>query len=110
LRHYLWDAGAGVLEGFAAALVGAVAGFLVFFTFLTFFVVAGAVAVFPGLLWPAGVEAGAWAANVKGMAATANPIANSVFFMVSFLPCGLYRPPTTSYCGGRPGNSIACAG
>jgi hypothetical protein len=83
----LWGAGAEVLEG-AAAAFDARAGFLVFFTFLTFLVVAGAVAVFP----PAGVEAGAWAANVKGMAATANPIAKSVFFMVLFLPCGLLLP------------------
>jgi hypothetical protein len=83
----LWDAGAEVLEG-AAALLDAGAGFLVFFTFLTFLVGAGAVAVWPALFWPAGVEAGDWAANVKGMAATAKPIANSVFFMVCFLPAG----------------------
>ena len=76
----------------AAAAFDAGAGFLVFFTFLTFLVGAGAVAVFPGLFCPAGVEAGAWAANVRGMAATANPIAKSVFFMVLFLPCGLLLP------------------
>ena len=97
-----------MLEG-AAALLEAGAGFLVFFTFLTFLVGAGAVAVWPELFCPAGVEAGAWAANVKGMAATAKPIANSVFF-ISFLPCGLYCPLTTSCCGKAAGNSIASAG
>lgn len=76
-----------MFEG-AAALLEAGAGFLVFFTFLTFLVGAGAVAVWPELFCPAGVEAGDWAANVKGMAATARPIINSVFF-ISFLPCGL---------------------
>jgi hypothetical protein len=104
----LWDAGAEVFAG-AAELLEAGAGFLVFFTFLTFLVGAGAVAVWPELFCPAGVEAGDWAANVKGMAATARPIANSVFF-ISFLPCGLYCPLTTSCCGSPPGNSIACAG
>ena len=98
-----------MLEG-AAALLEAGAGFLVFFTFLTFLVGAGAVAVWPELFCPAGVEAGDWAANVKGMAATANPIANTVFFMVPFLPGGLYRPLTVSWCGRLRGNSIACAG
>lgn len=103
-------AGAGVLEG-ADALVGAVAGLLVFFTFLTFLLVlAGTVAVWPDLPVWAGVEAGAWAANVKGMAATANPIANSVFFIFPFLPGGLCCPLTVSCCSRPAGNSIACAG
>src|SRR6516162_5044612 len=94
--YYLWVAGAEVLEG-VAALLEAGAGFVVFFTFLTFLVEAGAVAVWPEFFCPAGVEAGDWAANVKGMAAIANPIANSVFF-ISFLPCGLYCPLTISCC------------
>jgi hypothetical protein len=76
-----------VLEGLAA-LLGAVAGFLVFFTFFTLFLVAGAVAVWPELLCPAGVEAGDWAANVKGMVASAKPIVNSVFFIFSFSLAG----------------------
>ena len=88
MPDYLWEAGAEVLEGAAAAPVEAGAGFLVFFTFLTFLVGAGAVAVWPELFCPAGVEAGDWAANVKGMAATANPIAKSVFF-ISFSLAGL---------------------
>jgi len=104
----LWDAGAEVLEG-ATALFEAGVGFLVFFTFLTFLVGAGAVAVWPELFCPGVVEAADWAANVKGMAATANPIANSVFF-ISFLPCGPYCPLTISYSGRPPGNSIASAG
>ena len=103
-----------MLEGAAfvgATLAGAAAGFVVFFTFLTFLVVAGAVAVWPVLLSPAGVEAGAWAAKVRGMAATANPIANSVFFMVPFFSlAGFYCPLTISCCGRPAGNSIACAG
>ena len=94
----------------AAALLETGAGFLVFFTFLTFLVGAGAVAVWPELLCPAGVEAGDWAANVKGMVASARPIVNSVVFMFSFLPCGLSCPLTVSCCGKAPGNSIACAG
>jgi hypothetical protein len=98
---YLWEAGAEVLEGAATALLEAGAGLLVFFTFLTFLVEAGAVAVLPELFCPAGVEAGAWAANVKGMAATANPIANSVFF-ISFLPCGPAARSQFHVAAGRP--------
>jgi hypothetical protein len=75
-----------VLEGLAA-LLEAGAGFLVFLTFFTFFL-AGAVAVWPELLCPAGVEAGDWAANVKGMVASAKPIVNSVFFIFSFSLAG----------------------
>ena len=55
-----------MLEG-AAALLDAGAVLLVFFTFLTFLV--GAVVVWVELFCPAGLEAGAWAANVKGVAA-----------------------------------------
>ena len=102
--HYLWAAGAEVLEG-VAVLLAAAAGFLVFFTFFTF--LAGAVAVWPELLCPAGVEAGDWAANVKGIVASARPIVNSVFFIFFFLPCGLSCPLTISYCGKAPPNSIA---
>lgn len=96
------------MEGLAA-LLEAGAGFLVFLTFFTFFL-AGAVAVWPELLCPAGVEAGDWAANVKGMVASAKPIVNSVFFIFVFLPCGLSCPLTISSCGNATGNSIACVG
>ena len=89
-----------MLEG-AAALVEAGAGFVVFFTFLTFLVGAGAVAVWPEFFCPAGVEAGDWAANVKGMAATANPIANSVFFIL-FSLAGLTARSQFHVAASRP--------
>jgi hypothetical protein len=50
-----------------------------------------------------------WAANVRGMVATANAIAaNKVFFIFS-LPAG-HCPLTIPSCAGWPFNSIACAG
>jgi len=82
------------LAGVAAVLLTGVAeGVAVLAALLVLFLVPFLVAFFAVLLVLAGVPAGvaalvAWAANVRGMVATARAIvANSVFF-IFFSPCG----------------------
>jgi hypothetical protein len=72
-----------VVAGFAAeaVLVLFLAGLVLFFGVVALLAAAGLAATL--------LLAGAWAANIRGMEATANAIvANNVFF-IFFSPCGL---------------------
>jgi len=97
--YFTGVAGVAGVAGLAAGVVKAV---LFLWLFLTCFLVLLALAS-AGAALVLGVAGalGAWAANVNGMLAMANPIASKVFFMVPFLPGGpcarsqLYGAATT---------------
>jgi hypothetical protein len=111
-RTYLL-AGAGLLAVVVAGL--AAEEVLVLFFLLVGLVLLDGLVLLAAVLALAEEPAGeadlvAWAANVRGIVATARAIVAKNVFFIFFLPAGLLGPLTIPSCGGLAFYSIACAG